>query len=179
MAENERLARLLTLETGPRLRQLRKLSKEEAREFAHHRRLWARDEQLPPSGNWQVWLILAGRGFGKTRAGAEWVRAVAAADPAARIALVAASLVEARAVMVEDESGLATISPPGWAREFEPSLRRLTWPNGAQALLYSAQEAESLRGPQHSHARRAGAEGGLRQRGARARRCPAALRDRG
>ncbi|MDR2857819.1 MAG: terminase family protein [Novosphingobium sp.] len=128
------------------------LDGEERRRFAYHWRLWARDEQLPPPGDWQVWLIFAGRGFGKTRAGAEWVRAAAAADPAARIALVAATLGEARAVMVEGESGVVAVSPPAFAPCFEPSLRRLTWPNGAQALLYSALEPESLRGPQHSHA---------------------------
>jgi phage terminase large subunit-like protein len=95
---------------------------------------------------------MAGRGFGKTRAGAEWVRQVAENDGEARIALVAASLSEARAIMVDGESGLLAISPPHRRPKFESSLRRLTWPNGAQATLYSAGEPESLRGPQHSHA---------------------------
>ena len=117
-----------------------------------HWEIWGRDEQLAPAGNWRVWMICAGRGFGKTRAGAEWVRGVARADPLARIALVAASLQEARAVMVEGESGVLAASPGALAPEFEPSLRRLTWPNGAQAYLYSAAEPETLRGPQHSHA---------------------------
>jgi phage terminase large subunit-like protein len=82
----------------------------------------------------------------------EWVNAVAETDAQARIALVAANLGEARSVMVEGESGLLAIGAP-WRRPlFEPSLRRLTWPNGAQATLYSAAESESLRGPQHSHA---------------------------
>ncbi|PNU04658.1 DNA-packaging protein [Novosphingobium guangzhouense] len=128
------------------------LDPEERREWAWHWRLWARPEQLPPAGDWRVWLVMAGRGFGKTRCGAEWTAAVAEAEPTARIALVAANLSEARAVMVEGESGLLSIGAP-WRRPvFEPSLRRLTWPNGAQATLYSAAEAESLRGPQHSHA---------------------------
>lgn len=152
MAENERLERLLALKTVERLDKLRKLNDEERRELRHHWSLWARPEQLPPEIDWRLWLILAGRGFGKTRAGAEWVRAVVNADCDARVALVAASLGEARAVMVEGESGLLAISPPGYGPHFEPSLRRLTWPNGAQATLYSAQEPESLRGPQHSHA---------------------------
>ncbi|MXO55503.1 ATP-binding protein [Altererythrobacter gangjinensis] len=95
---------------------------------------------------------MAGRGFGKTRAGAEWVRYLAEEDPLARIALIGASLAEARAVMVEGESGLLACSPPYRMPRFEPSLRRLTWPNGAIATLYSAAEPESLRGPQHSHA---------------------------
>ncbi len=110
----------------------------------------ARPAQLAPDGNWANWLILAGRGFGKTRAGAEWVRGIAEADPAARIALIAANLGEARRIMVEGQSGLLAVSqpaPPLWL----PSLRRLEWPNGAVATLYSAADPESLRGPEHSH----------------------------
>ena len=77
---------------------------------------------------------------------------MAEANPAARIALIAASLPEARSVMVEGASGLLAIAPRGKRPKFEPSRRRLTWPSGAQAMLYSAGEPESLRGPQHSHA---------------------------
>ncbi len=115
----------------------------------HH---WAHPGQVPPPGHWSTWLIMAGRGFGKTRAGAEWVRFIAEEAPAARIALVAASLGEARTIMVEGDSGLLAIAPPANRPRFEPSRRLLTWPNGAQAMLYSAGEPESLRGPQHSHA---------------------------
>ena len=118
---------------------------------------------MPPRGQWHTWLVLAGRGFGKTRAGAEWVREIARTDPAARIALVAASLGEARRVMVEGESGLLAIAPPGHEPAYESSLRSLSRKNGAQAQLYSAAEAESLRGPQHSHACRPVAKGNLRQ----------------
>ena len=117
-----------------------------------HWEIWARDEQLPPREAWRVWLICAGRGFGKTRAGAEWVRDVARHDRQARIALVGACLSEVRSVMVEGESGVLAAAPGRAGPDFEPSLRRLTWPNGAQASLYSAGEPESLRGPQHSHA---------------------------
>jgi len=113
---------------------------------------WARPEQIAPDGNWHIWLILAGRGFGKTRAGAEWVREVAMQDNTARIALVAANLAEARSVMVEGESGLLAISAHYDRPIWEPSLRRLKWPGGAVASIYSAGEPESLRGPQHSHA---------------------------
>jgi phage terminase large subunit-like protein len=95
---------------------------------------------------------MAGRGYGKTRAGAEWVRSIAENDPTARIALVGDSLGEARRVMVEGPSGLLAISRPKRRPAFEPSKRQLTWPNGATATLYSAGEPESLRGPQHSHA---------------------------
>lgn len=131
--------------------------------------LWdysARENQLPPPGDWRVWMIMAGRGFGKTRAGAEWVRMIADANPGARIALVSSSLAEARAVMVEGESGLLAICRPGHKPHFEPSLHRVRFENGAQAQLFSAAEPEALRGPQHSHACRAGAEGVFRQRGA-------------
>jgi phage terminase large subunit-like protein len=152
MAKNRELRWLLALPDAARMAYLGKLDDTEQKELDHHWRLWARREQLPPEGDWRIWLILAGRGFGKTRAGAEWVREIASADPDARIALVGASLGEVRAVMVEGESGLIAISPAGRRPRFEPSLRRLTWPNGAQATLYSAGEPESLRGPQHSHA---------------------------
>ncbi len=113
---------------------------------------WARDAQLPPREAWRTWLICAGRGFGKTRAGAEWVRDVARADGDARIALVGANLAEVRNVMVEGDSGVLAAAPGALAPQFEPSLRRLTWENGAIAWLYSAGEPETLRGPQHSHA---------------------------
>ncbi|NYF31149.1 terminase large subunit domain-containing protein [Sphingopyxis sp. JAI108] len=113
---------------------------------------WRRADQCPPQGDWHVWMLLAGRGFGKTRAGAEWVRGYAEAHPGARIALVAASLHEARQVMVEGESGLLSIAPDDVRPEYESSLRRLSWANGAVATLYSAAEPESLRGPEHSAA---------------------------
>lgn len=149
---NDLLASLLELDEAERFTELARLSEQEHKEFSTHWELWARRDQLPPEGPWQTWLIMAGRGFGKTRAGAEWVRAAADADPDARIALIGASLGEARAVMVEGESGLLAICPQDRKPDFEPSLKRLRWPNGAMATLYSAQEPESLRGPQHSHA---------------------------
>ncbi len=152
MANSALLEALLELPEIRRLSELRKLSQAEQQELRTHWHLWARESQLPPPGDWRIWLIMAGRGFGKTRAGAEWVRALADADPGARIALVGASLGEARAVMVEGESGLLAICPDGHFPQFEPSLKRISWPNGAQAVLYSALEPESLRGPQHSHA---------------------------
>ncbi len=112
---------------------------------------WARAGQLPPSGSWQLWLVLAGRGFGKTRMGAEWVRARAVENGHARIALVGATMAEARQVMIEGESGL--LSLPGQQDLYwEPSLRRLTWPNGAIATLYSAAQPDGLRGGQHHFA---------------------------
>ena len=168
MTHSRRLKLLLGLETEERFAELAVLNDAERRELRSHWQLWARRDQLPPAGDWRVWLILAGRGFGKTRAGAEWVRTLANADPAARIALVSSSLGEARAVMVEGESGVLAVSPPDRCPTFESSLRRLVWPNGAQAMLYSAGEPESLRGPQHSHACRTVAKGSLRKRSPRA-----------
>ena len=152
MTRHDRAAYLTGLSPGERRAALERMSDRQRRLLRGHWRLWAHSGQLPPEGEWHSWLIMAGRGFGKTRAGAEWVRAIAEADPSARIALVAASLGEARSVMVEGESGLLAVAPWGKRPRFEPSRRLLTWPSGAQALLYSAGEPESLRGPQHSHA---------------------------
>lgn len=112
----------------------------------------ARSEQLPPPGDWSTWLILAGRGAGKTRAGAEWVRSLAEAASVGRIALVGPTAADARDTMVEGESGLLAIAPNSNRPMFEPSKRRLTWPNGVQATLFSSEEPERLRGPQHGAA---------------------------
>jgi phage terminase large subunit-like protein len=114
--------------------------------------LWARPNQLPPEGEWRVWLLLAGRGFGKTRTGAEMVRARVMARNSRRLALVAPTAADARNVMVEGESGILAISPRWDRPRYEPSKRRLTWPNGAIATFYSAEEPERLRGPQHDAA---------------------------
>ncbi|WP_170003922.1 DNA-packaging protein [Pseudopontixanthobacter vadosimaris] len=128
------------------------LSDKERDDLRWHWSLWARPEQLPPPGDWSIWLICAGRGFGKTRAGAEWVQQIARHNPDARIALVGASIGEVRQVMVEGESGILAACAPHRQPEFEPSRKRIVWANGAQATIYSAAEPESLRGPQHSHA---------------------------
>ena len=128
------------------------LDQNERNEFDYHWEMMARPAQLAPQGDWRIWMIMAGRGFGKTRAGSEWVRQIAEAQPEARIALVSSSLAEARSVMVEGESGILACSPPERRPIFEASLRRLRFPNGAQAQIFSAAEPESLRGPQHSHA---------------------------
>jgi hypothetical protein len=112
----------------------------------------ARANQRPPEGDWRIWLMLMGRGAGKTRSGAEWVRHLAESGRARRIALVAPTAADARAVMIEGESGLLAIAPP-WARpRYEPSRCRLVWPNGAVATAYSAEEPDRLRGPQHDSA---------------------------
>jgi predicted phage terminase large subunit-like protein len=110
----------------------------------------ARPEQLPPPGDWySIWLFLSGRGAGKTRAGAEAIKEWIETGRCRRVALIAPTAADARDVMVEGESGLMAISPNGNRPHFEPSKRRLTWPNGAQATLFSAEEESRLRGPQH------------------------------
>lgn len=141
-----------------RLRAARAIENPLAKANAFHRwRLVGRSNQLPPPGDWSVWLILAGRGFGKTRAGAEWVRSQVMKG-ARRIGLIAPTAADARAVMVEGESGILNICWPTDCDDtgrttgrpvFEVSRRRLVWKNGAQATLYSAEEPERLRGPQH------------------------------
>ncbi|HEX8573336.1 MAG TPA: terminase family protein [Allosphingosinicella sp.] len=113
---------------------------------------WERSDQREPDLPWRTWLVMAGRGYGKTRMGAEWVRRTAAAEPMARIALVGATMAEARSVMVEGDSGILAICPDPERPAWEPSLGRLRFPGGARALVYSAAEPESLRGPQHHFA---------------------------
>jgi phage terminase large subunit-like protein len=121
-----------------------------AGECAVHPR--ARANQRPPGGDWRTWLMLMGRGAGKTRSGAEWVRSLAESGRARRIALVAPTEKEARRVLIEGESGLLAISPP-WARpRYEPSKSLLTWPGGSIATAYSADRPEGLRGPEHDAA---------------------------
>jgi len=113
----------------------------------------ARPNQLPPQGDWRTWLFMAGRGAGKTRAGAEWVREQVLRNRDTRIALVAPTAADARDVMVQGESGiLACCERYGIKAVYKPSLRRIEFGNGARAFLYSAEEPDRLRGPQHAYA---------------------------
>ena len=123
------------------------LSADEIAALYWHWPFWARPDQLPPPGQWVSWLMLGGRGAGKTRAGAEWVRQRVEAD-ARHIALIGETYHEARVVMVEGPSGLLAISPPHNRPRFLPSRHLLQWPNGAQARLFSSERPEALRGPQ-------------------------------
>ena len=111
--------------------------------------VWARPAQLAPPGDWRVWLILAGRGFGKTRSGAEWVRQQVETGHARRIALVGATAADVRDTMIEGESGLLRAFPDEHRPRYEPSKRRVTFHNGAIATTYSADEPDRLRGPNH------------------------------
>ena len=156
------LSSLVSLPPEIRRAALSGLTDAQCRELLHDWRFLARPQQLAPDddaldiGPWLVWLILAGRGFGKTRTGSEWVREQVKAG-AKRIHLIAPTASDARDVMVEGESGLLSVC---WAGDktltgdmlgrpsYEPSKRRLTWANGAIATLFSAEEPERLRGPQ-------------------------------
>jgi len=128
---------------------------------------WGRPSQFAPSGDWSTFLLLAGRGFGKTRAAAEWVRGLmCGATPLSRgigehVAIIGETAADARDVMVGDgkplsdpsaSSGLLQVHPKAFRPTYIASKRRLTWPNGAVATLYNATEPDQLRGPQHSHA---------------------------
>ncbi len=128
---------------------LENLTREERARLEFLWPFWAREKQLAPKGSWRTWLICAGRAFGKTRSGAEWIREEVEAGRCGRVALVGATAADARDVIVEGESGLLAVSPPGNRPVYEPSKRRLTWPNGAIATTYSADEPDRLRGPQH------------------------------
>ena len=115
------------------------------------REFLGRPEQIAPDGDWDIWLIMSGRGWGKTRTGAEWVKE-AVAKGYKRIALIGETAADARDVMVEGESGILAISRPDFMPTYEPSKRRLTWPNWAIGTTYSADEPRTLRGPQHDAA---------------------------
>ncbi len=130
------------------------LSPEQVQYLKWYWPFWARDNQLPPPGEWKTWLLLGGRGSGKTRAGAEWIRAqVEGTSPLGgsrcrRVALVAPTLLDAREVMIEGESGLRRCSSAAFRPVFSTSRRRLEWPNGAVAYIFSSEDPDSLRGPQ-------------------------------
>ncbi|MFQ5437823.1 MAG: DNA-packaging protein [Paracoccaceae bacterium] len=115
---------------------------------------WAMAHQMPPEGDWKTWVVLGGRGAGKTRAGAEWVRAeVEGARPkdkgrAARVALIGETIEQVREVMVFGDSGIMACVPPDRTPKWEATRKRLVWPNGAIAQVFSAHEPEALRGPQ-------------------------------
>ena len=112
------------------------------------------EHQLPPGGDWRAWVIMGGRGAGKTRAGAEWVRtqvegpAPLDEGPARRVALVGETIEQVREVMIFGDSGILACSPPDRRPAWEAGRKRLVWPNGAIATIHSAHDPEGLRGPQ-------------------------------
>jgi phage terminase large subunit-like protein len=112
----------------------------------------AREKQIPPGGDWFCWLLLSGRGFGKTRTGAEWVKAWARSG-VEHIAIIGQTKGDVRDTMVEQgDSSIMKVSDPWFMPEYQPSKRRLVWPNGSVATIYSGDEPDQLRGPQHHRA---------------------------
>lgn len=127
---------------------LHSLTPQEVRLLSNDWHFWARDDQLAPEGDWTTWLVLGGRGAGKTRAGAEWVQGEVTSGRAGRIALIGETFADAREVMIDGPSGLRAIAPADAAPKYEITRKRLLWPNGAVAYVFSAGEPDSLRGPQ-------------------------------
>ncbi|MEM9969548.1 MAG: terminase family protein [Pseudomonadota bacterium] len=133
---------------------IRSLSDGELRALPYLFEFWALPHQLPPKGDWRTWLIMGGRGSGKTRAGAEWVRSVVEGSlpndrgECRRVALVSETYKEAREVMVFGDSGIIACSPPDRRPVWVETKRQLQWPNGATATIYSATSYDALRGPQ-------------------------------
>jgi phage terminase large subunit-like protein len=113
----------------------------------HDWRFWGRGKQQEPPGTWTIWLVLAGRGFGKTRTGAEWFTRRMMSGRYGSGAIVGSTAADVRDIQVEGESGLLNVGNPALRPKYEPSKRRLTWPNGAVASTFSGDEPDTLRGP--------------------------------
>ncbi|HEY0623524.1 DNA-packaging protein [Sphingomonas sp.] len=141
--------RLIALPEDERGIALRAMTGPMRREFNARWRAWAHGGQIAPPGDWRVWLIRAGRGFGKTRAGSEWVSELARTMPDGRFALVGATLDEVRRVMIEGKSGLIATARADRRPVWRASTRELAFPSGAVAFAYSADSPEGLRGPEH------------------------------
>ena len=137
--------KLAKLNPKDRERVILDLTDEQREDALGNWRFWARPKQLPPEGDWSTWYLRMGRGGGKTRAGSGWVTERAMEEPR-WIALIARSMADARDVMIEGPSGLIRNSPKEWKPNYEPSKRRITWPNGSWATIYSDEEPEQLRG---------------------------------
>jgi len=141
-----------------RIQFLATLDETELDTFGGYWDFFAHDHQAPPPGDWTSWLVLGGRGAGKTRVGAEWVRAIARGNPKrgiaalTPIALIGETEHDAREVMVEGVAGLLSVHQRGERPTWIPSRRRLEWPSGAVAQVFSAEDPESLRGPQFAAA---------------------------
>ena len=143
---------LALLSAQKRQKFLQSLTPAELEHLQYDWRFWARPAQLAPPGNWINWLVLAGRGFGKTRTGAEWVREKVDSGQARKIALIGSTNDDVRNIMVEgtpDVPGLLDIWPPSKRPVYVPSKRTITFWTGAKARTYSAEKAARLRGPQH------------------------------
>ena len=149
---NESPASWIAWHPALRPQPLGNLTDSEAKALEFDWDFWARRNQCEPKGSWRKWLVLAGRGFGKTRTGAEVVRGWAESGRYRHIALVAPTSGDIRRVMVEGESGILAISSPWFRPQWLPTRNKLVWPNGVTASAYSADEPERLRGPQQAAA---------------------------
>lgn len=136
---------IASLNASDREKIYRRLSDQEAKGLIYDWRFWARPNQLPPDGEWFLWLLLAGRGFGKTRTGAEWIRQ-RVKDGARLITLIAQDPADARDVMIEGESGILAVHPENERPTYEPSKRLVTWENGAVARVRSGADPDGTRG---------------------------------
>jgi len=143
------VAQVAAMDAADRRRLVEELPVAHQRTLLEQWPVWAHQGQLPASDDWRVWLIRAGRGFGKTRAGAEWVSAVARRRPDARIALVGATMDDVHKVMVEGQSGLLAVARHDEPTVWRSSLGELTFASGARAFVYSSERPEKLRGPEH------------------------------
>lgn len=130
----------------------RALTPGQQRNYRDRWSIWAHGGQFAPPGDWRIWLIRAGRGFGKTRAGAEWVSEIARTTPDARIALVGATIADVRRVMIEGESGLLKVARVDETVEYRSGSGELIFASGARAAIFSAAAPDKLRGPEHSAA---------------------------
>jgi len=128
------------------------LSDAEIASVLYHWPNWARPEQLMPPGEWRTWILLGGRGSGKTRPGAEAIRQIMTDYPGIRVALIGPTSSDCRDVMIEGESGLLNCFPPEERPYYKPSRRLIQCRNGSVGFTYSAEEPERLRGPQHGAA---------------------------
>jgi len=152
LKENSLMQSIALLPARERQKAINRLSQKEAESLLYDWGAWARPNQLPPNWDWYIWLILSGRGFGKTRTGNElvikWAR-----QGYSPIALIGQTKADVRDTLVEvGDSSILKISPPWFYPEYEPSKRRVIWPNGVLGIIYSGDEPDQLRGPQHAKA---------------------------
>ena len=141
--------RIRRLEENERKSLFRALTRGQQRNYEDRWSIWAHGGQMAPPGDWRVWLIRAGRGFGKTRAGAEWISEIARTTPDARIALVGATVEDVRRVMIEGEAGLLKVARVDEAVDYRSGAGELVFASGARAAIFSAAAPEKLRGPEH------------------------------
>jgi phage terminase large subunit-like protein len=145
------ITELLRLSPDDRARVVMGMTPAEATAILYDWRVWARPKQVAPPGRWQTWLNMAGRGYGKTRVGAEFIQDAARRTTTGRLFLLGATTDDVRETMIWGESGIMAVAPPHFRPRHEVQRRRLVWPNGATARLFSGEEPNRLRGPQHEY----------------------------